>query len=293
MDAATKKPSRMRFDLFDVANVLFMVVLCVIMLVPIVNVLVLSLEPEYIARRADYVHLFPREITLKAYAEIFKDEFLLRSMYNSTFITVIGGVFGTLITGMFAYALTEKKMFGADFLFYMVLVSLVLKPGLMPVYLLVKDLGLLNTLWSLIIPGIITGFHVILMRNFFQSIPKSLKESAHIAGANEIKIFFRIIVPLSTPIIATILLFYSVKKWNLFLQAVMFITDESKKVLQVILRELYNKTVSDEEGLGANTEIGENVKMATTIFAMVPIVCVYPFLQRYFTKGIMLGAIKG
>ena len=163
--------------------------------------------------------------------------------------------------------------------------------GIIPSYILVKNLGLMNSLWAMVLPSMMSAYNVILMRSFFRSLPPELAESALIDGCNEMQTFVLIILPLSKAILATILLFYAVGRWNSFFDGVMYITDQAKKPMQVILREIL--IMSDNVDTSGDLDVGMNVKMATAFVTVLPILCVYPFLQKYFTKGVMLGAVKG
>ena len=277
--------------IIDTIVVFCMILLSISMLIPLINILCLSLEPNWIAVEPDRVHLIPKEITLKAYETIFKDGQVLRSFGNSVYITVIGGVLGTAVTAMMGYGLCNSKIKGVRFISYMILFTMMFSGGLIPSYILVKNLGLMNNLWALILPNLMGAYNVILMRSFFRNLPPSLSEAALIDGCNEAQVFFRIILPLSTAIIATILLFYAVGRWNSFMDGVLYITDRAKKPMQVILREIL--IMSAQPDTSGDLDVGMNIKMATAFVTIVPILCVYPFLQKYFTKGVMLGAIKG
>lgn len=276
--------------LFDIFNYCFFFLLSLAMLFPFINVLTLSLEPNQIAIQTGVIHLFPKQFTLAAYYEVFRNPMIFKSFFNSTFITVIGSILGVLITAMMAYGLTNEKMPGQKTISFLVLFSMMFSGGIIPSYILIKKLGMINSLWSLIIPPLMEAYNIILMRSFFKSLPLSLIESAKIDGCSEIGIFFKIILPLSKPIIATITLFIAVSRWNSFFDAVMYISSTDKKPLQVILREIL---IQNSEVETRDIDLGENVKMATIIVATIPILMVYPFLQKHFAKGILLGAIKG
>lgn len=277
---------------FDRLNVLLYIILAIVMIVPFLNVLTLSLEPAHIAAETGVVHLFPREFTLEAYSVIWEMGRIRSAFANSAFITLVGSVLAVAITGMMGYALAQRKVPGMRWITYMVLLTMVLKTGIMPSYLLIKDLGLIDNLWALILPQSLVAFNLILMKVFFEQLPAELSESAMIDGSSEIGIFFRIIVPISTPIVATIALFYAVAYWNEYFQAVMYMTSTDNKTLQVILREILIEA-SGEDTSSSGLAMGANLKMATTIYAIVPILFVYPFLQKHFAKGILLGAVKG
>ena len=279
-------------SLFSVLNTSFFVLIGMVMVFPFVNVLTLSLEPEQIASQVGSIHLFPQAITLKAYETVFTDSGIIQAFLNSVFVTLVGSLIGTVFTGMMAYGLSDAKMPGNRIVSYLVLFTMMFSGGIIPLYILIKDLGLMNTLWSLILPAAVVGYNVILMRSFFRSIPSSLAESASMDGCSEIGIFFRIVLPLSAPIIATVALFIGVHRWNSFFDAVMYISSQESKTLQLILREILLQNEGAQNS-GGDLDLGTNVKMAIAIVSMIPIMCVYPFLQKYFTKGILLGGVKG
>jgi len=281
------------YKIFNWFNITFFILLSVCMLIPLINVVCLSFEPNHIAIETGVIHLIPRELSLEAYKKVLNDELFKGAFLNSVFITVTGAVGGVIITSMLGYSLTFTNIVGHKLVSYLILFTMLFSGGIIPSYILVKQLGLLDTLWSLIIPSLMSAYNVILMRTFFSSIPTSLSESAFLDGASEFTVFFRVIVPLSKPIFATILLFYGVSRWNDFFAGMMYITSKSKKPLQVLLREILLQVSKSEDSGTDVIDIGVNVKMAIAVVTMVPIMCIYPFLQKYFTKGILLGAVKG
>lgn len=285
------KKNTLTGNLFDIFNIVFFIVLSFIMLFPFLNVLAISLSPEEIASRTGIILLLPREITFKAYKAIWSQSLIKNAFLNSVFVTSVASVLGVIITGMFAYGLAQDDLPGNKFFTIFLLVAMMTGAGMIPKYILVKDLGLLNSLWSLIIPPLIKIKNIIIMKAFFDGLPDSLSDAAKIDGCTEVGIFFRIVLPLSMPIFATITLFYAVSHWNSFMDAVMFITDRNKITLPVILKEILVESV-DTEGM-RSVELGKNLKMATVVYAIAPILCVYPLLQKHFTKGIMIGAVKG
>lgn len=282
---------------FSLGNTIFFIVLGFIMLFPLLNIITLSLLPDNIASIPGRILLFPnpKDVTFVAYAYILKHDFIIRAFANSVFVSIVGASLGTLLVAMLAYGIADERMPGQFILSKMILFTMMFSGGMIPAFLLVKNLGLLNTLWSLIVPGLVGAYHVMLTRAFFVEFPASLEESARIDGANDIKILFRIVLPLSTPIIATIFLFKLVGHWNDYIAAVLYITKNELKTLQVLLRELLISGSADASGGTSfeSIELGHNIKMAVAVVSIVPIVCVYPFLQKYFSKGIMIGAVKG
>ena len=260
------------------------------MFMPMMNVITLSFEPERIAIETGVIHLWPKEWTTVAYRAVFRHRFIMNSFFNSVYVTLVGASLGTILTAMTAYGLADDKMKGVRVFSHIILFTMMISAGLIPMYMLIRDLKLINSLWALILPGMISAYNVIITRVFIRSLPESLTEAAEIDGCSEAGIFFKIILPLSLPIIATIFLFYAVGKWNSYFDAVMYISKMEKKTLQVILREIL---FVNEGDITMGVELGKNAKMATAVIAIIPIVCIYPFLQKYFTKGILLGAVKG
>lgn len=281
------------YRVFYIFNIIFFALVSLSVIIPFANVLCLSLEPNYIAIETGVLHLIPRNITLEAYKYVLRDNLFTRAFLNSVVITAAGAIGGVIVTAMLGYSLTFENVKGHKIVSFLVLFTMMFNGGIIPTYILVKKLGLLDTLWSLFIPVLISGYNVILMRSFFQSIPVSLAESAFLDGASEVSVFFRIIVPLSKPIFATITLFYAVSRWNDFFNGIMFITTLSKKPLQVLLREILLQASADADSGPDTVYIGVNVKMAIVFITIIPTMLFYPFLQKYFTKGIMLGAVKG
>lgn len=214
----------------------------------------------------------------------------------SIYITVVGTLVQLILTSLMAYSLAHKQLPGRSIIMLMVLFTMVFSGGMIPTYFVVKATGLLDSLWSLMIPNAISAFYLIILKNFFQGIPEELKESAKIDGSHELGILYRIVLPLSLPAMATFGLFYSVGIWNQYFSAVLYITDSSLYPVQVILRQVIILT----SGAIGNSDAIENmpyyssaIKMAVIVIATLPIMVVYPFLQKHFTKGVLLGSVKG
>ena len=199
-------------------------------------------------------------------------------------------LFFTVITG---YALSRKDWLGKNFVMNMILVTMFFGGGLVPYYLLIKSLGMMNTIWVMIIPGAIDTFNMLLMRNYFASLPKELEESAKIDGANDIQIFVKIFLPLSLPMLATIGLFFAVGNWNSWYNGMLFNSDESIKTLQQVLQDIVMTQSSSIVSPNPAKVNSESLKTAAIFFTIIPMMCLYPFLQRFFVKGIVVGAIKG
>ncbi|GHU02424.1 protein LplC [Spirochaetia bacterium] len=246
------------------------------------------------------IFLFPVSFDLSSYDYLIKEGKMMRGLGVTTFVTLAGVLLSMVVTISGAYALTKKTMPGRNFIFNAIIVTMFFGGGLVPYFLTIRALGLMNTIWVMIIPGAVGTFNVILMKNFLAAIPLELEESARIDGANDIVVLIRIIVPVSKPIIATIALFYAVGFWNEWWSAMLFISDTKLYPLQLVLREaIININDMLRDGMAAafaertRTFYQESVKAAIIIISAVPILLVYPFLQKYFAQGIMIGSIKG
>jgi putative aldouronate transport system permease protein len=282
---------------FTVFVYIFLAFLGIVSLMPFLHVVARSLSAEFPILRGE-VFFWPILPTFDAYEEMFKLKSLIQSFWNTVFIAVVGTVVQMAMTVLTAYPLSRKRLPYRSFFTIVVVFTMLFPPGIIPFYLTVRTLGLIDSYWSLIIPYGITTFNMIIVKNFFQSIPESLEDAALIDGANEIQILYRIFIPLSTPVLATITLFYMVGNWNVFLPAVFFINDANKWPIQVTLRGmLFQDLIQSMIGTSTNEELqrqagAEGVKAATVMVSIIPILAVYPFIQRYFVKGIMLGSIK-
>jgi len=235
--------------------------------------------------------ILPRGFTLNHYRYVIEHEFIQRPFLNSVFVTACSMAVSMTLTVMMAYPLSRKELVGRSYLNFIVLLPMLLSLGFLPNYLLVRDLGLLNSYASLIFPSAIGTFNVIIMRNFFQSIPSSLVESARIDGCSELKILIKIILPLSTAGLATVALFYMVGSWNSYLSPMLYINDPKKHTLQVVLRTIVMEDSMDSSS--ADMTLIKNIQYTTIVVALIPVMIVYPYLQKYFVKGIMIGSVKG
>ena len=251
------------------------------------------------------IYLWPRRFTLENYEQVFSNQQLMPAFAVSILRTVIGTLTSVFFTGLVAFAVSHKNLIGRNLYTNMMIVAMYFSGGLIPYFLLIKNLHLYNTFWVYIIPGLLGIWNCILMMNFFRSIPEALEESARIDGANDLTIFFRIIVPVSMPVIATIMLFNGVGHWNDWYTTAFYTRDKSLRTASFILKELISKanlpsitgadaaTAARAAEAAAQNYTAESLRMATMIVVVIPIVCVYPFLQKYFVKGVMIGSIKG
>jgi putative aldouronate transport system permease protein len=265
-------------------------------LYPFYNSLLVSLVSQEAYVKTPFM-LYPNEVTFDAYKTVFESSYIWSGYKVTLFVVPVGVAYSMLLTVTMAYALSRKKFPGKGLVLNMIIVTMFFSGGMIPFYLLVKSLRLTNTVWSMIIPAGVNTYYMLIIRNYFHSIPESMEESAKIDGANDILILFRIMLPLALPVMATVVLFLAVDRWNEWFNAMMFIRDASKHPLQLALMKIIQHTNSlYATGVPPAQQkpiFSEGVKMACIFVVMFPIMCVYPFVQKYFMKGIMIGAVKG
>ncbi|MDC3418350.1 carbohydrate ABC transporter permease [Aquibacillus salsiterrae] len=284
--------------IFNYCNYVFMVLLLILMLYPFWYILMGSLSDSKLAVGGG-LFLIPVGFSVDAYTAILQNSAFLSSLGTTLITTIAGTAIGTFFTATTAYALSKSRLRGGVFFAFIVLFTMLFNGGLVPNYLLIKELGMMNSLWALILPNAINAFNVFVMMSFFRGIPNELEEAAKIDGANDLTIFFRIVLPLSKPVLATIGLFIAVFYWNDFFSTILYINDKDMWQLQAYLRNLIeNTSMAIRGGSGTAVTAQMNVspftiRMASIIIATVPILIVYPFLQKHFAKGAMIGSIKG
>lgn len=263
-------------------------------LLPLLVVVSTSFASDEQLRAAGGYVLFPTDPTLRAYETLFTSPLIFRALGVSAFVTVVGTLMALFVTICMAYALSRPVLLGRPMLMAIIL-TLFFSPGLIPLYLMIKELHLLNTVWALILPGLFAGFNFIVMRSFFMGIPSELLEAARIDGASDFRILFSIVLPLSKAVIAVIGLFYAVGFWNSFFNALLYINDQNLWPIQLILRSyvVQGSSLSADQLGVQQAPPPQSIKMAVVVVALVPILLVYPFLQKYFSKGVITGAIKG
>jgi putative aldouronate transport system permease protein len=234
---------------------------------------------------------------IEAYKSVFNNPAILKGYRNTLFIVVFGVLVNLTVTAFGAYVLSRKNVMWNKVFMMVMVFTMFFSGGLIPFYLVVKGVGLIDSLWATIIPFAVNTFNLIIMRTAFQAVPDSLEESAKMDGANHFVILFRIILPLSMPVIAVMILYYAVEKWNGWFYASIFLKDHELYPLQLTLRQILISSSTDSMSTDASAadrfQIGETIKYATIMVATVPILMVYPFVQRYFVKGVMVGALKG
>lgn len=281
---------------FNVLNVTLMTILCFLTLYPFVYVAFSSLsDPGMLAQHRGLLWK-PYGFSLAAYKAVFANPSILSGYRNTLFYVVVGTCFNMVMTALGAYFLSRRNVLFKNAVMFMIVVTMFFQGGLVPNYLLVSHLGLVDTVWAMIIPGAINTWNLIIMRTSFQAVPVSLEESAKMDGASDWTIMWRIIIPLSIPVMAVMVLFYAVGHWNSWFSALIYLRNRDLFPLQLILREILITNSTDS--LTTNSAgidkmpIGETIKFATIMVATLPILVLYPFLQKYFVKGVMIGALK-
>ena len=287
------------FDIvFDGLIYLFMLLFFIIVAYPILYVLALSFSSREAVLNNE-VYIIPVGFNFDNYKLVLKHEFLPKAFLNSVFYTVFGTLYSMILTILGAYALSRKNYFGRDFIMFLIAFTMMFGGGMIPSYMLIKNLGLLNTRLALIIPFAVSQYNLIVMRTYMQQIPSAIEESAKLDGANDFVILFRIFVPMSKPVIATITLFYAAGQWNDFFSGLIYLDDKNKFPLQLVIRDLLitqndatlNQGLGAQQGMPSLTPGG--FRAAIVVVTVLPLLVVYPFIQKYFVKGVMLGSIKG
>ena len=284
--------------LFNIANYLFFILFGITTLFPFLNLIAKSFSGEA-AVISGIVTIYPIDFQTGTYELVLGNKQFLNSFKITVLITLVGSLSSMLMTVITAYPLSKPSLVGRKPILLVYVFTMLFNGGLIPTYLLMQNLGLVNTVWSLFVPGLIIVFYMLIVKNYFESLPESLEESAKLDGASNIRILFSIILPLSKPVLATVALFYAVGLWNSYFNAMVYITSPELKPLQLYLKELIAST---NEVMRLNGEIDisrdlnktpEAVQAASIVTATVPILCVYPFLQKYFVKGVLVGSVKG
>ena len=285
---------RLRFS--EYLNLTFLTLISALMLYPIINVLAVSLTPYAISNREPWI-IFPRNITLEGYEVVFRNKAFWRSYANSIYITLMHTFIGLSLTILTAWPISRKELKGKPFFVSVLIFTMVFSAGMIPGYLNIKSMKMLNTHWPLILPGI-TAYNCIIMINFFRNLPYELVESAFIDGASEPYILTRVVLPLSMPVIASISLFLAVGSWNSYFNAQIYLKDRELWPMALYLRDMLTQLSTALEDAandpGAVDQINPKVvQYATIIISTLPIMSIYPFLQKHFAKGVMVGSIKG
>lgn len=279
---------------FKVLNLTLLTLFSITILYPFAHVASCALSANE-AVLGGMVTFFPVNPTTEALRQLLVHRGYRTAMANTVFITCVGTTLNLFVTAMLAYPLSRKNLRFSKILNILVLLPMFFSGGMIPTYLVVSTLKLTDTYWAYLLPALVSPFYCLLLRNFFASIPKELEESAIIDGAGYVKILLQIIMPLSMAAIATIALFYAVDHWNVFLRGIMYINDRKLWTLQMFLREMISQSEhASELAEGGSAFVSlESLRMAAILVSILPILCVYPFVQKYFVKGVMVGSVKG
>ncbi|UKS28543.1 carbohydrate ABC transporter permease [Paenibacillus sp. HWE-109] len=285
-----------RISLFDIVNVLLMGIVVCSMLFPFIHMAAVSISSsEHVIKNE--ITLWPKGINFNAYTSILKDNRILVGYKNTLIYVVLGTTLSLLFTTMGAYALSRRNLvFGKTFMLIIVF-TMLFSGGMIPTYLVIRSYGLLDTIWAMVLPGLVSSYNLIIMRTFFQGIPRELEESGKMDGLSNFGILLRIVLPLTKPVMMTISLFYAVGIWGNFFSALIYLRNESLFPLQVMVRNIVligqvgETTVSD--AFGKKEIVLESLKYAVILVSTLPILMVYPFIQKHFVKGVMIGSVKG
>ncbi|HJC24415.1 MAG TPA: carbohydrate ABC transporter permease [Candidatus Eisenbergiella merdavium] len=286
----------MKDKVFKVFTITVVVLIAACCLFPFLHVLAVSFSNKTAVIRGE-VLLWPINFDLSAYKAVFNNKGLMDSMWFTLFLTVVYTLLSLVITVLCAYPLSRPDLkFKSPLLLY-ILFTMYFSGGMIPGYLNIKSLGLLDTFWVLVLPGMLSTYNMILMKSFFQSMPRELEESAYVDGANDLIVLVKITLPLSKAMLATIALFYAVSRWNGFMDAILYINDESMYTIQLRLRQLIQasqvSSMMEEIPEMKENLIAETIKASCLVFSMIPVMIIYPWLQKYFVKGVMIGSVKG
>lgn len=282
---------------FDICNYALMFLLIVVTVQPFYYVLCASLSNAEGVAAANGFLLFPKGFNLEGYKAVFSNQMIFIGYKNTLFYVVVGTLLNIVFTTIFAYSLSRKGTFWGSKVMFLVTFTMFIGGGMIPRYILIQKLGMMGTPWAILLPDVIATWNLIVMRTSFQELPDSLEEAAKIDGASDWTIFSKIAVPLAMPTIAVMVLFYGVGRWNGWFNASIYLKQREMFPLQLILREILILNSMDDMSIGTTSDmkvsVEETIKYATIIVATLPILLAYPFLQKYFVKGVMVGAIKG
>ena len=301
-----KKPNRYFIrqsrgeKVFGAANIMFMLFMLVIFLYPLLNMFSISVSNQYAILRAE-VSFFPIGFETTSYKLIFANQDIWRSIGNSLFVALAGCALSLLLTCVAAYPLAFGDFYGKKLFNILILFTMWFNGGIIPTFLTIRQLGLHDTLWSLIVNSMLVAYNVVIVRSYFQSIPQSVVESARIDGANDYLILFKLIIPLSKPVLATVALWVIVGHWNDYLNSLLFLSSRHNYTLQLVLKELvlnaeasiHNISMSSDSSTSGAAALGQQMRNGVLVVSMIPMIILYPFVQRYFISGVMLGSVKG
>lgn len=280
---------------FIISNYCFLTIIALVTLYPVIYVLAASLSGnDYVTQ--GLVTVFPRGFTLQAYKRVLSYPMVGIGYLNTIYYTLLGTVISLILTAFGAYPLSRSKFRGRKFLTGIVVFAMLFNGGIIPTFLVVKGVGLYNTIWSMVLPSAVWTFNLIIMRTFFEQIPMELEESAELDGCNPMQVLFKIYLPLSIPGLITVGLFYAVSQWNSFFPALIYLRDSKLMPLQIIIRDIVIQNQTDNMMMDLTTsqdQVSESIKYAVIMIATLPMMILYPFIQKFFVKGAMIGAVKG
>jgi ABC-type sugar transport system, permease component len=280
--------------IFDIFNALLLILVMIVCFYPMLYVFNSSIsDPDQLLRSRSFM-LLPEGFQLEAYKYVFNNPKIYNGYLNTLFYVVVGTLVNLIMTSLAAYTLSRPDLAGRKTLMKLITFTMFFGGGMIPTFLLVQNLGLVDTRLAIIIPGAISTFYFLIMKTSFEGIPISLIESAKLDGANDFLILFRIVLPLSKSILAVMMLYYAVDHWNDYVAPMLYLRDQSLYPIQIVMRDILISSSTESMGAGADTgfAIGENIKYATIIVSTLPIMLVYPFIQRYFVQGALIGAVK-
>lgn len=291
-----KKRSSISELIFDGVNVIVMILLMLITVYPVLYVIFASFSNsnEFMAHSGLLVH--PLSPNFESYIAVFKNKLIFSGYINTIFIVLVGLIINMILTVFAAYGLSRKNLYFGKPIMFLIIVTMFFSGGIMPFYLTVKSYGLYNSIWAVILPSALSTFNVIICKTSFQGMPKGLEEAAVIDGAGHLTVLFKIIIPVNKAVLSVIALYVIVGYWNAWFNASIFLVDKTKFPLQLILREILMENRTNDMVVGVDIgdvkSVSETIKYAVIVVSTLPVLCVYPFLQKYFTKGVLVGAIK-
>ena len=290
-----RKSKLNRVTATDVCILAFLLVFSGLVLYPFYNSVLISMTPQVVYIREPFM-LWPKALDWSSYRYVFENKSIWMGMWTTVQITIFGTLYNIFLTVTMAYALNHSFP-GKKAVIALIMFTMYFSGGLIPTYMMIKDFGLMNTLWSMILPTGVSISYLMVMRKFFKSIPDELEESAKIDGANDLTIMFRIVLPLALPMVITFVIYYGVERWNEWYNGLLYIKSATKMPLQLVLRQIVqnSQTIQASESMqdAGIKPFGDGIKMATVIVTMFPVMVLYPFMQKYFVTGLTVGAVKG
>ncbi|MCY9695241.1 carbohydrate ABC transporter permease [Paenibacillus alginolyticus] len=281
----------------DAAISTVLTLFALVTLFPLYYVVVVSLTPYIEVMKNGGFVIWPEHLTFQAYKEIFGSARIPQALKITVFITIVGTTLNLLVTTLLAYPLSKKSVPGRNMILMAIVFTMIFSGGIIPLYIMVRSLGLYDSVWALVIPGMVSTFNLLIVKTYFENLPAEVEEAAKVDGCGDIQTLFRIVLPLSAPIMATIGLFYGVTHWNEYFKGIFYISDKTLMPMQVVLRSMIQApNVSSElsiNSLALDALPPETIKMAVVVVATLPLLIIYPFLQKYFVKGALLGSVKG